>query len=474
MTSLVAYGTYVPHYRLRRSAIGDLLGTAAGGGTRAVASYDEDSTTLGTAAALAALEGCPDALPHVRSLLFATATPPYADKTNAAAVHAALGLPAQALAVDMAGAVRSGAGALHLAARADEDTLVVLSDVRTGAPGSPDERAGGDAAAAFLFGDGSRRPALAEVLARASVTHEVMDRWRAPGASAASASEERFTEQIHVPAAEAAFDEALRQAGLEGGDIDHVAVAGLHQRALKSVAARLGVRTGRAPAKSAGVLAGTVGNPGTAQPGLLLADALDRARPGERIALVVLGDGAWVLLLEAGEGLAAGRPAVPVADRAAAGDDTLSYGDYLTWRGFLFRQPQARPVPAAPAAPPAWRQVDWKFGLVAGRCTDCGTRALPPARLCSGCRSVDRMAEERLAGVQATVVTHTVDHLAHSPHPPLILAVVEFDGGGRFRCELTDARAEEVRSGMRVAMTFRRMLTSDGVHNYFWKARPVR
>jgi len=28
--------------------------------------------------------------------------------------------------------------------------------------------------------------------------------------------------------------------------------------------------------------------------------------------------------------------------------------------------------------------------------------------------------------------------------------------------------------GDRVVMTFRRLFTSDGIHDYFWKARPVR
>ena len=28
--------------------------------------------------------------------------------------------------------------------------------------------------------------------------------------------------------------------------------------------------------------------------------------------------------------------------------------------------------------------------------------------------------------------------------------------------------------GDRVEMTFRRLFTADGVHNYFWKARPLR
>ena len=29
-------------------------------------------------------------------------------------------------------------------------------------------------------------------------------------------------------------------------------------------------------------------------------------------------------------------------------------------------------------------------------------------------------------------------------------------------------------SGNRVQMTFRRLLTARGIHNYFWKAKPIR
>jgi uncharacterized OB-fold protein len=50
--------------------------------------------------------------------------------------------------------------------------------------------------------------------------------------------------------------------------------------------------------------------------------------------------------------------------------------------------------------------------------------------------------------------------------------VIDFEGGGRFSCELTDCGADVVRVGMPVQMTFRRMYSASGVHNYFWKARP--
>jgi uncharacterized OB-fold protein len=69
-------------------------------------------------------------------------------------------------------------------------------------------------------------------------------------------------------------------------------------------------------------------------------------------------------------------------------------------------------------------------------------------------------------------VTYTVDRLAFSPSPPIIDAVVDFEGGGRFTLEVTDATPDEVDIGTPLELTFRRLYTVDGVHNYFWKARP--
>ena len=79
-----------------------------------------------------------------------------------------------------------------------------------------------------------------------------------------------------------------------------------------------------------------------------------------------------------------------------------------------------------------------------------------------------------MADVAGTIVTFTIDKLAYSPSPPIVFAVVDFDGGGRFPVEMTDVDAADVRIGDRVEMTFRRLFTADGIHDYFWKARPVR
>src|SRR5204863_121971 len=65
------------------------------------------------------------------------------------------------------------------------------------------------------------------------------------------------------------------------------------------------------------------------------------------------------------------------------------------------------------------------------------------------------------------------DHLAFSPAPPMINAVVDFEGGGRYTLEVADADPDEVAIGTPLELTFRRLYTVDGVHNYFWKVRPV-
>jgi hydroxymethylglutaryl-CoA synthase len=68
-------------------------------------------------------------------------------------------------------------------------------------------------------------------------------------------------------------------------------------------------------------------------------------------------------------------------------------------------------------------------------------------------------------------VTYTVDHLAYSPSPPVVQAVIDVDGGGRCTLEVADAEPGRLAVGSRVGFTFRRLFTAGGVHDYFWKAR---
>jgi 3-hydroxy-3-methylglutaryl CoA synthase/uncharacterized OB-fold protein len=460
-SGIVAYGAYVPYYRLDRAAIGQALGSGGGRGTRAVASYDEDTTSMGVEAARAAMRG----RANVDMVYFATAAPAYLDKTNATAIHAALDLDASVFAADMSGSVRSGVGALRAAldaAAAGRRALAIVSDVRTGLPGSADERDGGDGAAAFIFGAGD--DVVADFVAAGSATAEVLDRWRLPGDRSSKIWEERFGEHVYLPLAEAATADACKAAGIVPDEIHHVVVTGTHARAVSRAAQAIGVR----PESVAPPLDATIGNAGTAALGLALANVLNAAAPDELVLAVNLADGADAFVLRTTPALAA-RAREPIAGEGRS----VPYATFLTWRGMLEREPPRRPDPERPAAPPSFRREDWKFAFVGSRCTACGTRHLPPQRVCVRCHAVDQMARERLADVPGAIVTYTIDRLAFSLSPPVVVGVIDFDGGGRFQCELTDVDPDAVDIGDRVQMTFRRLFTAAGVHDYFWKAKPI-
>jgi 3-hydroxy-3-methylglutaryl CoA synthase/uncharacterized OB-fold protein len=459
MRGILSWGAYVPYRRLDRATIAAVAGSGGGRGTRAVASYDEDTTTLAVEAARVALRAAPAGCAP-GALWFSTVAPAYLDKTNATTVHAALRLDASAPAYDALGAVRSATASLRAALDGRVPTLVATADIRTGLPGGPDEAAGGDAGAALLVGGPDDGPVLAELVGTASMTEEFLDRWRAPGDDRSKLWEERFGEGHYLALVEEVYPAALKSAGIASDAVDAVTVSGTHDRAITAAVKRIGI----APDRVAGDHRAVIGNTGAAQPALGLVSALEHAQPGQVIAQIVLADGADVFVWRTTPALAAHAPARPVDEQIANGGP-ITYGKYLAWRGWLPVEPPRRPEPIRPSASAAARSADWKFGFVGSQRAD-GSVHLPPSPLDTVARP---MADE--IGV---IRTFTIDRIAYSPSPPIVFAVVDFESGGRLPVELTDVDAADVVVGGTVEMTFRRLFTADGVHNYFWKARPRR
>ena len=55
MQGILSAAAYVPYRRLDRSSVAEVFGSGGGRGRRAVAGYDEDTTTMGVEAARFAL-----------------------------------------------------------------------------------------------------------------------------------------------------------------------------------------------------------------------------------------------------------------------------------------------------------------------------------------------------------------------------------------------------------------------------------
>lgn len=465
MSGILSYGAYVPYYRLTRKAIG------GGRGERAVASYDEDAVSMAVEASREASRALGEQTGGIDSLIFATTSPPYAEKLNAAAISAALDMPASLRSFELGSNTRMGLAGLLLGAdlgAAGKTSLVCAGDVVIGGPGGARERDSGDASVAFVTGPEDQ--AIARVLGQASSTTEVLDVWRLPGDQFARQWEERFGIEVLGPVSIDTAQRALSAAGVASAALSTVILDATNRRDVAGVPRALGLK----PEQLADMLADNLGRCGAAHAGLVLANTLDTAQAGDKILVLSTADGCDAVVLEVTDKIASGRPGRSVQHWLGSANNELAYNTYLKWRGILPFEPPRRPDPERPAAPIMKRHESWKYGFYGSRCKSCGQGHLPPQRVCVKCRSVDEMKAERFADEPCKVTTFTLDHLAYSLQPPVISTVVDFDVGGRLACELTDADPGAVKLGNRLEMTFRRFYTGQGVHNYFWKARPQR
>ena len=470
MRGIVSAAGYVPYRRLARADIAAFMGSGGGKGTRAVASHDEDTTTLGVEAARLALRGAPGHTPD--AVWFSTARPAYLDKTNATAVAAALRLPADVGAYDFGGALRSGTGALLAALRGGGTTLVVARTCATVCPPARTSRPAVTPAAPcwsatdpICWPSSSRRR-------RPPTSSPIAGGLRAIGSPSCGRSVSARTATWRWAATPS--DRALKSAGLAAGDVGRLVVTGMHGRAVSGLTRKLGLGEGvvaddlsaqRRPERRGPSPPRPGGHPRSRWPG-----RLRRARRSSS-STWPMAPTPWSCAPRR-RWTRGVRPA-RWPSRWPHGAP-LTYSKFLSWRGQLTPEPPRRPEPARVSSSAAHRNEDWKFGFVGSKDRSSGALHLPPSRISMEGGALDDMEPVGMADAVGTVVTSTIDRLAYSPSPPIVFAVVDFDGGGRYPVELTDTDADEIRAGSRVEMTFRRLFSADGIHDYFWKARPVR
>jgi len=474
MPGIRSYGAYIPLFRLSRAEIARAWGGPPAKGERAVASYDEDSLTMAVAAARDCLKGVDRA--SVAGLYFASTTAPYKEKQAAATIASVLELPADAATVDFGGSLRCGTNALKAAldavtAGSAENILVCAADMRLGYPAGPGEMNFGDGAAALLVGRGD---ALAEVRHFDSRYWEIQDTWRSDQDTFVRAAEDRFSMDegyadvmVHSVAA------ALEKYGLAAADVAHFAFNAPNVRQVKAVARKLRFDE---QTQVNDVLHASVGDTGCAASLLSLVAALERSEGGQTILLACYGNGCDTVILETTERVASVPPCQGVRGHVESRRELRNYEQYLRWRQLLPIQPAARPPIEERMPSPAaqWREVPWEMRLTGTRCVHCGTPQYPPQRVCVTCHTKDEMEPYRFTDVPAKVFSFSHDYVMETLDTPVTVTFIDFEGGGRIMCDMTDRDAGEVVVGMPVEMSFRRLYYVNGVYNYWWKCQPVR
>jgi 3-hydroxy-3-methylglutaryl CoA synthase/uncharacterized OB-fold protein len=442
-TGILAAANYIPRYRLSGAEIARSYNRSGGKGQRSLAGPDEDSLTL----ALEAARRLPAAaLDQLTAVVFCSTSPPYLVKNNASAAHAVLGLDPTVPAYDAGGSLRSAVGALCSAA---PGTLILAADICTARPGAPNELTHGDAGVAVVVGDHTSPARIAHT---ASVSDEILDHWRDPRYPWISQSEDRFPIARYLTLLEI----ALGQAGIDSSD--HIVVSAASTRLIGAAEKKL------AAVGKANRLHG-VGYSGAADLLVNLCEILSTAASGETITAVNLADGCDVLSIHIADHTSDAFAPTNLGPGVAP-----PYLDALTWRGLLDREPPRRPEPRVVSAPAALRGTAWKHALHAATCLECGHVSTPPQQVCVRCGSTQHGDPVPMSRKTATIRTFSVDRLAYTLNPPMVAAVVGFDGGARMEVELTDADPDTLSVGAPARMTFRRRHSAGGVHNYVWKA----
>ena len=471
-----SFGAYVPPRRFSRKLIAEANRWAfpspksSPKGERSVCAWDEDVITMAVEAGRDCLRDADrDA---VRGLTVASTSAPYADLSGAAIVAAALRLPRAARSREMSGSTRAGLSALidSCAMAGAGDQLIVASEQRIAKPGSAQELQYGGAAAALLIGQGE--DLVARFLGSETVSQPFFDHFRQSGSDFDYQWEDRWIRDEgvlkFVPETLAILSKRL---GFEASEIAYFGHCGGSRGADALVARRLGIE----PERVLPNLQDRVGDTGAAHPLLMLASALERAKPGDKIVIVSFAHGCEIVVFEKGDISGSGTRR-GVEQSIANRIEETAYLKLLSFdRQVDLDWGMRAEVDNKTALTQLYRTADQSLGFVGGRCSACEAVQFPSLPTCVNCGAADTQRPYPLADEPAQIATFTADWLQYSPAPPLYMGLIQFDCGARILMEIVDVGPTGIDVGTPLKASFR-IKERDrlrGFARYFWKASPA-
>ncbi len=482
MAGICTYGGYVPRYRLNRGVIVQAMAwmnaaiMAHAQGEKAVANFDEDPITMAVAAGIDALKGVD--LSTVEGVYFASTTMPYKERQNAGIIAPALNVKDQVRAADFGGGLKAGTTALLSALESVEskrinNIIVTAADCRLGLPATAQEMVFGDAGAAFLVGDTN---VIAEFKGSYSVTYDFADHIRTDAAAVDRQWEERWIRDVgYAEFIPEAINGLLNKYQLKITDFAKVAYACNNRGGRKKINGKLGI----SPEAEQSNLQAEIGESGTSMPLVMLAQALEDAKPGDKILVASYGSGADALYFEVTENILKKESNNGISGCLANREDLDNYNKYLVWRDLMTADIGPREeVPDYSALSALWRRRKEILGFWGTKCTSCGIPQYPPQRICANpeCGAVDKKEPYSFADKTGHILSFTGDMFVAGLNPPVVTGRVEFEGGGRNMCDFTDCSVDELSAGDPVTMTFRRKYNDKvrDIIGYYWKVVPVK
>jgi len=456
MAMITSCSVYLPVWRLEREEIARSTGFPSLGGERSVACWDEDAITMAVEASRGIVDS-PDAL------IFASTSSPFKVKQAAAVIATALDLKPDIFTADITGTFRASTNALIMASEmVDSDRykkiLVVASEKIPVKPASLYEQLFGDGAVALTIENGGEG---AEILGHSTHSKPQPGAWMRAYDDSMKDFDMRVDSRFGYAASlQAAVMPLFAKVGLMPTEVDRLVISAPDPKSYVGLLKSVGVKPEEFFFDKIGIL-------GTAHPFILLASQL--AKEG-KILLGSYGEGSDAFLIEVRS------PLKSNLEKMIESKKKIDYGEYLYFREKIGE----RSYPDTPSPIKYWRDEKSILRFYGMKCKSCGTISYPIGRCCIECGAKDNYEELKLSE-KGTIYTYTIDNLispgnynADGVHPHVV-AVIDFENGGRVFMEVTDLyRGEDVEIGMTVERTFRLLNEKNDFRYYYWKVRKVR
>lgn len=444
--SIVSCSYYLPRYVLTSEEISRQTEINIYRGQRRVANFDEDIITMAVESADECL------LNHDKNdlaYIYLTSTSEvYQVGPTTGLISCALDLPESVNIIELSGSPRSSTSAIISAYEQKKTTLVVSSDVSQNEIKQNSNILFGDASCAFLLSQSEN------CIARIKDFFTINDTFSPFSIinNRVKFEDARFSSENYYKLLEI----ALKKIKIPLDSFSYFIFCSWDGRSGRNFALSKGLPKDRVFDSQVD----KYGYTGSTSALITLAEVLKIAKPGELVLFTNFWAGVDVIVLESKKTLETKQQQQPTP---------ISYAKFSKFKDFYTTSDEQ----IFTSQIMLYRERDFLLRRYALKCecNDCGYLLTLPLPVCPKCQC-NKFSKVKLSKT-GTVFSFTKEYYVPTPDPPVVMAVIDVDGGGRILTQITESKPDEIKIGSRVQLVLRRIHNAGGFPNYYWKARLI-
>lgn len=464
MSNIISYGISIPQFQIEDSVLHPKFGKKKG--KRTITYIDEDIITLSYDAATDCLEkyaSDKNRKSKIDAIFFASTTPVFKNRYHASFLADMLNLPEGIMALDLCSTSRSGTDAVLLAnqlidAGKYNNILVVAADTYYPPIGEELRAPFGHAGCALLLG---KDKGIAGIRSTQSFSNAIAEQFNYKGSKVQL--DARFSRDAGF---KSNLNLALEKFKYNPSDIDKVILNSPYAKIATGILKKNGFDIENQLLKDNLML--QTGFTASCHSLLLLIENIENN--SGNILLMDCSNGTNMLQIEHCK-----TNFSLLKNSFQNKTEIKSYQDYLTLRkAGKFDSKAYKTIEIFSSEMMQEREKETILYLNGFECSSCGTVYFIKSARCKKCKGTE-FSLKQLAKT-GVVYSLTKEHYFPTSFPPVTMAVIDLDGGGRITVQQTDDMYPEnnkIQIDSKVKLVLRKMMENDNKPNYFWKCKLI-